>query len=947
MIERPNIADLGVGAMMTMEDPAFAGLLWKMTPASLAKRVSGGQWVAWPYLQLLSRKLMDVAVGRCKRLIVTMPPRHGKSEIVSKWFPLWFLENFPEKKVILCSYEMDFAAKWGGKVRDLISNNQDILTSKFKNKMPAMHSWELEEGGGMSCAGAGGPITGKGADLLIIDDPIKNPLCVETPVTFGDGSIHRLGDVVVGDVVVTHLGRVRKVSEIWERGNLQCVLIKTFSGRSLVVELSHPCLTLLDGWKLGSQVSVGDYLCLPRNYEFVRSARGRTVEEARLAGYLTGDGSCTNWIGLCVYDPEEKADAISCAELIGLGVRDCGNGTLHFKARENRLRDNAIQWTKRVELFGKRAHDKVVPGWVFSSDSNVAANFVGAYFATDGSVTSLEPYVKALSEKNNNKAGCKIQFDSVSKALLEGVRELLTRFGVYAHLRPAKVLYRGNYAHYWSLGVLGRTSCLNFARQIPVHHSEKRRKLAQWAEYFLEHAAQTSVEVLSDVKSGKVVDGISQNVLRNLRRGLTSGEKYSMVGKEYLYDRVVSIEPTEAACRCISVDEDSSFLANGLVVHNSEDAESLNMREKLWEWWLSTARTRIDPGGGVVVMMTRWNSDDLIGRLINPDSYPEKGLKDEWEVYNFPALAEPDADTHYAQFGVKVNDLRLESLANPLEKKKFEGTDEWRDILGRKRGKALCPDRYNEEDLAKIRGGSSEKFWFAMYQQRPGDEAEQGNVYHCFSELVHMRETSYNSSWRLFISLDFNVDPMCAVVGQYDPGAGIREMERCEILEEIILPESNTYAMCETLKMRLQKYRRGYTLNLEIFGDAAGNQRTANSRKTNWQIVAEHMALDTSLHTHFIRKKDNPNIADRINAVNGMLRSADGTVRLFVDYQKCPELVRDLMRVKWQTDSGGNSTGLLDKRDKKRTHVSDALGYTIEYKFGMKTRSGGRPGVLM
>lgn len=66
--------ELGVGAMMTLEDPIFSSLLWKMTPASFAKRVSGGQWQAWPYLQLLSRKLVDVAMGRCKRLIVTMPP---------------------------------------------------------------------------------------------------------------------------------------------------------------------------------------------------------------------------------------------------------------------------------------------------------------------------------------------------------------------------------------------------------------------------------------------------------------------------------------------------------------------------------------------------------------------------------------------------------------------------------------------------------------------------------------------------------------------------------------------------------------------------------------------------------------------------------------------------------------------------------------------------------
>lgn len=344
-------------------------------------------------------------------------------------------------------------------------------------------------------------------------------------------------------------------------------------------------------------------------------------------------------------------------------------------------------------------------------------------------------------------------------------------------------------------------------------------------------------------------------------------------------------------------------------------------------------------------MATRWHSDDLIGRLINPDSYPERGLRDEWSIYNFPALAEPDSDRHYLAFGVEVNNLRQGSLASPLAK--LEDESEWQDALGRRKGQALCPDRYNEDDLAKIRGGSSEKVWFSLYQQRPGDEAASGNVYHCFDEKQNGRQLVYNDRWQLFFSMDFNVDPMCVVIGQYDNTSNVRMMDRCEVLEEIILMNSNTYSMMEVVLERLRKYRRGSTLSLEVYGDAAGTQRTTNSKKTNWQIVAEHLALDASLHFRFIRKKDNPNITDRVNAVNGMLRSADGTSRLFVDLEKCPELVRDFHRVQWMTDSGGNSTGLLDKKDKKRTHISDALGYAVEYRYGMKSRAGGRKGMMM
>jgi len=211
---------------------------------------------------------------------------------------------------------------------------------------------------------------------------------------------------------------------------------------------------------------------------------------------------------------------------------------------------------------------------------------------------------------------------------------------------------------------------------------------------------------------------------------------------------------------------------------------------------------------------------------------------------------------------------------------------------------------------------------------------------------VHCKPLWHDDRHQLFVSMDFNVDPMCVVIGQYDRGSGIRMMEHCEVLEEIILPDSNTPSMMGRLLQELAKYKVGYTLEIEVYGDAAGTQRSSQSQKSNWQLVAQYLALDTSIHYRFIRRKANPMIVDRVNAVNTMLRAADNTVRLYVDDLKCPELVKDLKKVKWQKDSDGTSSGLLDKSDKKRTHISDALGYMIEYNFGLRVRSGGRKGVM-
>ena len=102
-----------------------------------------------------------------------MPPRHGKSELISKYLPAWFLRYYPDKRVILTSYEADFASQWGRKARTLLEQyGGPVHVSKDSS---AADRWEIEGHlGGMQTAGMRGPITGKGADLLIIDDPVKN-----------------------------------------------------------------------------------------------------------------------------------------------------------------------------------------------------------------------------------------------------------------------------------------------------------------------------------------------------------------------------------------------------------------------------------------------------------------------------------------------------------------------------------------------------------------------------------------------------------------------------------------------------------------------------------------------------------------------------------------------------------------------------------------------------
>ena len=123
--------------------------------------------------QIMANAFERVAKGELKRLIVNMPPRHTKSEFASFLLPSWFLGKFPEKKVIQSAHTAELAVGFGRKVRNLVSSPayQDIFKIKLQVDSKAAGRWNTSKGGDYFAIGVGGAVTGKGADLLIIDDP--------------------------------------------------------------------------------------------------------------------------------------------------------------------------------------------------------------------------------------------------------------------------------------------------------------------------------------------------------------------------------------------------------------------------------------------------------------------------------------------------------------------------------------------------------------------------------------------------------------------------------------------------------------------------------------------------------------------------------------------------------------------------------------------------------
>jgi hypothetical protein len=187
-----------------------------------------------------------------------------------------------------------------------------------------------------------------------------------------------------------------------------------------------------------------------------------------------------------------------------------------------------------------------------------------------------------------------------------------------------------------------------------------------------------------------------------------------------------------------------------------------------------------------------------------------------------------------------------------------------------------------------------------------------GLVYSSFCRRDHVRTLQVNVNRPLLWALDFNVDPMSSVVVQMEGGTVF-------VLDEIAIRHASTQEACEEFEKRFPNHPSGVV----IYGDASGNSQHTTGA-SDYQIVRDHFRLHYGARVLYKVPKANPSVRERIMLTNTKLRSASGDMRLLVDH-KCKELIKDFEQVSYQADSNS-----IDKeKDRRRTHLSDALGYLL------------------
>lgn len=611
--------------------------------AAFVRYTMPGYRMGWVHEEICSELdafLEDVVAGRSPRLMLTMPPRHGKSELASRRFPAYALGRYPDLSVISTSYAADLSSRMNRDVQRVIDSpeyrelfpgtalyGKNIRT--VGNRSYLRNSDIFEVVGHAGCyrsAGVGGGITGMGGHCL----------AEGTFISTVEGE-KKIENVAVGDVILTYDEQSCRivpdtVVATSSRYAKDIYRLRSSSGRVLDVTGEHPIFTWW-GYTAAHDLTQGDALvCLLREGVHTSSVRSHEAHQERFDGLLLLQGAFTGTP--CCKEQQNVS-----------GVRQDYTALGAYKGRQNMsgLCGN-VQKAVQSALSCHRKDMSCVQQNVYGCSQKARAICNILLQALCGNW----PLLGDVRTGQSSLAG---RDDAIARAA--SLCACLSGDAASCHCQGRQCV-----CPVWC----GRTAYRSASYRLASH--EQRRCESDNALYPV--SPQAARDALGTVSSGSVaqIDRVHGAVRR-------------------VYD--------------LQLAKNHNFFANGILVHNCliiddpfkdrASADSPTIRQNVWDWYTSTLYTRLAPGGGILVINTRWHMADLSGRLLEAAA---RGEGDHWRVVNFPAIATED-EPH------------------------------------RRAGEALHPERYPLEQLLAIKKALGTRDWEALYQQRPTPDG--GNIF--------------------------------------------------------------------------------------------------------------------------------------------------------------------------------------------------------------------------
>ena len=355
-----------------------------------------------------------------------------------------------------------------------------------------------------------------------------------------------------------------------------------------------------------------------------------------------------------------------------------------------------------------------------------------------------------------------------------------------------------------------------------------------------------------------------------------------------------------------------------------EAAKNPLLSQKVYDWYMDVAKTRTHNDSGILLIQTRWDTDDLAGRLLKR---MEQAIKDGdtdadmWTVICFPAIKE--------------------SNDNSQDKREI--------------GEALWPERHSLSRLRAIRNESLRTFQ-SLYQQNPMPVQAGGECYKSFNYNTNTGDYSYDPNLPLHLSFDFNVNPyMSCGIWQIhphstSPSPSERAGERLLLIEEVCLrsPDNTTRGICNYIR---DKYKQHASTSY-IYGDPNGMKQDTRTEKgyNDYFIIKQELA---ALKPTFRISTKAPSVHVRISFMNALFAKTINGLELGID-KKCTNTINDFLYIKEQSDGTKQKLKATDPitgiTSEKYGHMSDSAEYFICIAFATqytKYQHGGKTAGLM
>ena len=530
---------------------------------------------------VMAKAFEDVASGKIKRLAISCPPRHTKSQFGSFLFPAWFLGKFPDKKVMQSSNTSELAVGFGRNVRNLVMSEEYskvFPNVKLRQDSKSAGRWAVNQYGEYFAIGVGGTMTGRGADCLVGN----------TMVMTYNGT-KRIDEVSENEYVLSRQNNrsvYRRVVAVARRTVYETYRIYDDLGNMVEATGNHRIFCGND-WKETKAIHTGDVL-LCNMQEGLPEGSVRNSQEAKERSELCSplrsilrdaNKKFKKWLQGSFNLQQLWQGNVVWSFAGGAGVfgrvptGDFKEGRIEI---QNNQRANLRNLREGLQTKEQYLRIKVLLNWL---QKRIAFNPNAG-----GEQSNLEGWSNAQEGKGKNRSelqGCKEERNEDGLRNVCGMQHGTSSRGASYQSQPSRQQVRES----------GDAMFL-LPSQVTRNEHEKSGTVS-----LVERVRHPEGIFVYDIEVEETHNFFANNVLVH---------------------------------NCIIIDDPHSEQEAALASHDA------SVYDSVYEWYTSGPRQRLQPNGAIIIIATRWSERDLIGRVLKDAA--ERGKEDEWRVIEFPAI---------------------------------------------------------------------------------------------------------------------------------------------------------------------------------------------------------------------------------------------------------------------------------------------------------------------